>query len=126
VDVDVPGEAPVGWTNYPWRPRTALVAGHSQALGCWPAYNTQGQSAFELTLAKKKCKAIDPQFLNDLQDKDTWNWEAEELAQAETTAVSIDVPCIREGLDVTAKLIFRTSVARFSDADPESLPFLRP
>jgi hypothetical protein len=102
------------------------VAGHSQALGCWPAYNTQGQSAFELTLAKKGCKAIDPQFLNDLQDKDIWNWPARELAQEKTDAVFIDVPCTREGSVVTAKLIFRTSVARYRDANPVSLPFLRP
>lgn len=66
---------------------------------------------------------MDRTFLNFTQDEDFCKWEPK-LAQTGTDAVHIDIPCTRNGSTVTAKLIFRASIARHDEVD--QLPFLRP
>jgi hypothetical protein len=103
-------------------------AGGSLAPGCWPAYDKQtpSNSAFQLTLAKVGCVADDEPLLNQRQDNEFWNWKPNLAESKKTDAVEMDVPCTRNGSNVTAKLIMRTTIARHRDGDVASLPFLRP
>jgi hypothetical protein len=88
-------------------------AGGSLAPGCWPAYDKQtaSNSAFQLTLAKVGCVADDEPLLNQRQDNEFWNWKPNLAESKKTDAVEMDVPCTRNGSNVTAKLIMRTTIA---------------